>query len=158
VSTHEVSVTVNGANRRATVEARDMLADLLRTDLELTGTHLACEHGVCGACTVLVDGAPVRSCLMLAVQANGREVTTVEGLASGTELHPVQQGFYECHSFQCGFCTPGVVMTTAAYLADHPDPTELEVREMLAGNLCRCTGYQSIVAGVLRGADLLRQG
>jgi carbon-monoxide dehydrogenase small subunit len=158
VSTHEVSVTVNGIARSARVEARDVLADVLRTELELTGTHLACEHGVCGSCTVLVDGAPVRSCLMLAVQANGRDVTTIEGLAPAGELSPVQQGFYECHSFQCGFCTPGIVMTTAAYLADHPSPSEPEVREMLAGNLCRCTGYQSIVAGVLRAAELLREG
>jgi carbon-monoxide dehydrogenase small subunit len=158
VSTHEVSVTVNGVARSARVEARDVLADVLRTELELTGTHLACEHGVCGSCTVLVDGAPVRSCLMLAVQADGRDVTTIEGLAPAGELSPVQQGFYECHSFQCGFCTPGIVMTTAAYLADHPSPSEPEVREMLAGNLCRCTGYQSIVAGVLRAAELLREG
>jgi carbon-monoxide dehydrogenase small subunit len=158
VSTHEVSVTVNGIARSARVEARDVLAEVLRTELELTGTHLACEHGVCGSCTVLVDGAPVRSCLMLAVQANGRDVTTIEGLAPAGELSPVQQGFYECHSFQCGFCTPGIVMTTAAYLADHPSPSEPEVREMLAGNLCRCTGYQSIVAGVLRAAELLREG
>ena len=156
MSTHEVSVTVNGAVRSARVEARDVLADVLRAELELTGTHLGCEHGVCGSCTVLLDGAPVRSCLVLAVQANGRAVTTVEGLAPAGEMHPVQQGFYECHSFQCGFCTPGIVMTTAAYLADHPAPTEPEVREMLAGNLCRCTGYQSIVAGVLRAAELLR--
>jgi len=156
MSEHEVSVTVNGVARSVRVEARDVLADVLRTELELTGTHLGCEHGVCGSCTVLVDGAPVRSCLMLAVQADGRSVTTVEGLAPADALHPVQQGFYECHSFQCGFCTPGIVMTTAAYLADHPSPTEPEVREMLAGNLCRCTGYQSIVAGVLRAADLLR--
>jgi carbon-monoxide dehydrogenase small subunit len=155
MSHHEMSVTVNGVARSARVEARDTLADVLRHELELTGTHLACEHGVCGSCTVLVDGAPVRSCLMLAVQADGRAVTTVEGLAPAGELHPVQQGFYECHSFQCGFCTPGIIMTTAAYLADHPGPTEPEVREMLAGNLCRCTGYQSIVAGVLRAADLL---
>jgi carbon-monoxide dehydrogenase small subunit len=153
-----ITVTVNGVPREATVPVRRLLSDALRHDLGLTGTHVGCEHGVCGACTVLVDGAPVRSCLMLAVQANGREVTTVEGLAPVGEMHPVQQGFYECHSFQCGFCTPGIVMTTAAYLADHPSPTEPEVREMLAGNLCRCTGYQSIVAGVLRAADLLREG
>ena len=152
-----MAVTVNGVVRTARVEARDVLADVLRHELELTGTHLACEHGVCGSCTVLLEGAPVRSCLMLAVQADGRAVTTVEGLAPAGELHPVQQGFYECHSFQCGFCTPGIVLTTAAYLADHPAPTEPEVREMLAGNLCRCTGYQSIVAGVLRAAELLRE-
>jgi carbon-monoxide dehydrogenase small subunit len=158
VSEHHVSLTVNGEVRRATVEARATLADALRVELELTGTHLGCEHGVCGSCTVLVDGAPVRSCLMLAVQANGRSVTTVEGLADGAAMHPVQQGFYECHSFQCGFCTPGIVMTTAAFLADNPSPTEHEIRESLAGNLCRCTGYQSIVEGVQRAAKLLREG
>jgi carbon-monoxide dehydrogenase small subunit len=158
VSEHEVALTVNGEARRATVAARDSLADLVRVDLELTGTHLGCEHGVCGSCTVLVDGDPVRSCLMLAVQADGRSITTVEGLADGADMHPVQQGFYECHSFQCGFCTPGIVMTTAAFLAGNPDPTEPEIRESLAGNLCRCTGYQSIVEGVQRAAELLREG
>jgi carbon-monoxide dehydrogenase small subunit len=156
MSEHQVELMVNGEPRRATVEGRQTLADALRVELELTGTHVGCEHGVCGSCTVLVDGAPVRSCLMLAVQADGRSVTTVEGLADGADMHPVQQGFYECHSFQCGFCTPGIVMTTAAFLADNPSPTEHEVRESLAGNLCRCTGYQSIVDGVQRAAELLR--
>jgi carbon-monoxide dehydrogenase small subunit len=158
MSEHQVELMVNGKPRRATVEGRQTLADALRVELELTGTHVGCEHGVCGSCTVLVDGAPVRSCLMLAVQANGRSVTTIEGLAEGADMHPVQQGFYECHSFQCGFCTPGIVMTTAAFLADNPSPTEHEVRESLAGNLCRCTGYQSIVEGVQRAAELLREG
>ena len=144
----EVHLTVNGAPRRATVEPRRMLSELLRDDLELTGTHVACEHGVCGACTVLLDGQPVRSCLVLGVQANGRAVTTIEGVA-GDELHPVQQGFYECHSFQCGFCTPGFVMATVALLAEHAHPTAEEAREWLSGNLCRCTGYRSIVDGVL---------
>jgi carbon-monoxide dehydrogenase small subunit len=156
MSTHEVAVTVNGVTRTARVEARASLADVVRGELELTGTHLACEHGVCGACTVLLDGDLVRSCLVLAVQADGRAVTTVEGLAPAGELSAVQQGFYECHSFQCGFCTPGIVMTTHRFLQDHPDPSEHEVREMLSANLCRCTGYQSIVAGVLRAAELLR--
>ncbi len=157
MSRHDVELTVNGVPRTASVEARQTLADTLRVDLELTGTHLACEHGVCGACTVLVDGDPVRSCLVLAVQVGGREVTTVEGLATGEEMHPVQQGFYERHSFQCGFCTPGFVMTTAAFLAGCPDPDEGEIREALSGNLCRCTGYQSIVEGVRRAAELLRE-
>jgi carbon-monoxide dehydrogenase small subunit len=156
MSTHEVAVTVNGEGRTVRVEARDSLADVVRRELALTGTHLACEHGVCGACTVLLDGEVVRSCLVLAVQADGRSVTTVEGLAPAGELSPVQRGFYECHSFQCGYCTPGIVVTTHRFLQDHPSPTEAEVREMLAANLCRCTGYQSIVAGVLRAAELLR--
>ena len=149
----EVAVVVNGAPRRAVVEARRTLAELLREDLELTGTHLGCEHGVCGSCTVLLDGAPVRSCLTLAVQAAGHDVRTVEGLAEGDHLHPVQQAFVECHSFQCGFCTPGVVMTAVALLEREPVPDEHAVRDALSGNLCRCTGYQSIVDGVLRAAS-----
>jgi carbon-monoxide dehydrogenase small subunit len=152
-----VAVTVNGVAHEVHVEVRRSLADTLREDLGLTGTHLGCEHGVCGSCTVLLDGAPVRSCLVLAVQAAGRTVTTIEGLADGDELHPVQQGCLERHAFQCGFCTPGMVVTAAAFLVEHPDPDEGEVREALSGNLCRCTGYQSIVAGVLRGAELARQ-
>jgi carbon-monoxide dehydrogenase small subunit len=132
------------------------LADFLREKLHLTGTHLGCEHGVCGACTVLFDGAAIRSCLMLAVQADGHEVLTVEGLSDGDTLHPVQQAFRESHSFQCGFCTPGFVMSTVALLADNPDITEAEVRETLSGNICRCTGYESIVDGVLRAAGAAR--
>ncbi len=154
----DVELRVNGETRRARVEARRSLAELLREDLELTGTHLGCEHGVCGSCTVLLDGDPVRSCLTLAVQATGREVTTVEGLADGGRLHPVQQGSLECHSFQCGFCTPGVVVMAAALLDDVPDPDEATIREALSGNLCRCTGYDSIVAGVLRAAEIRREG
>ena len=153
----EVHLTVNGEPRRASVEPRRMLSELLRDDLELTGTHVACEHGVCGACTVLLDGQPVRSCLVLGVQADGRAVTTIEGVA-GDELHPVQQGFYECHSFQCGFCTPGFVMSTLALLADDPAPEERAIREGVSGNLCRCTGYESIVRGVQRAAELLAEG
>jgi aerobic carbon-monoxide dehydrogenase small subunit len=152
----DVAVEVNGEVRRARVEARRSLAELLRDDLGLTGTHLGCEHGVCGSCTVLLDGAIVRSCLTLAVQADGRAVTTVEGLADGDRLHPVQQGCLECHSFQCGFCTPGVLMTAAALLDEVPDPDEATIREALSGNLCRCTGYESIVEGVLRAAVLRR--
>ena len=153
----DVELSVNGEARRARVEARRSLAELLRDDLGLTGTHLGCEHGVCGSCTVLLDGEPVRSCLTLAVQATGRAVTTVEGLAVGDDLHPVQQGCLECHSFQCGFCTPGVLVTAAALLDAVPDPDEATIREALSGNLCRCTGYESIVEGVLRAAELRRE-
>ena len=153
----DVELSVNGEARRARVEARRSLAELLRDDLGLTGTHLGCEHGVCGSCTVLLDGEPVRSCLTLAVQATGRAVTTVEGLAVGDDLHPVQQGCLECHSFQCGFCTPGVLVTAAALLDEVPDPDEATIREALSGNLCRCTGYESIVEGVLRAAELRRE-
>jgi aerobic carbon-monoxide dehydrogenase small subunit len=148
----DIELSVNGERRRAEADVRVTLADFLRGPLELTGTHLGCEHGVCGACTVLVDGVAVRSCLMLAVQARGHEVLTVEGLARGEELHPVQQAFWESHSFQCGFCTPGFVMMTVALLQENPHPTEAEVRDVLSGNICRCTGYQSIVEGVLLAA------
>jgi carbon-monoxide dehydrogenase small subunit len=148
----KIEMVVNGVGREAEADVRMTLADFLRGPLELTGTHLGCEHGVCGACTVLVDGVAVRSCLMLAVQARGREVVTVEGLADGEKLHPVQQAFWESHAFQCGFCTPGFVMTTVALLEENPNPTEAEIRDVLSGNICRCTGYQSIVEGVLRAA------
>jgi carbon-monoxide dehydrogenase small subunit len=154
----ELTVTVNGAARTGPVEPRRLLADFLRDDLGLTGTHLGCEHGVCGSCTVLLDGEPVRSCLMLAVQAGGRAVETIEGLAGPEGLHPVQQGFREAHSFQCGFCTPGFVMATVALLAEQPAPTEHEIREALGGNICRCTGYTSIVDGVQLAAAKLREG
>jgi aerobic carbon-monoxide dehydrogenase small subunit len=148
----DIELTVNGETRQATVPPRLTLADLLRDRLELTGTHLGCEHGVCGACTVLLDGVAVRSCLMLAVQARGHEVVTVEGLADGDQMHPVQQAFWESHAFQCGFCTPGFVMSTVALLDENPSPSEEEVREVLSGNICRCSGYQSIVEGVLLAA------
>ena len=156
----EIELTVNGSSRRATVEPRRTLAEVLREELHLTGTHLGCEHGVCGACTVLLDGEPVRSCLVLGVQARGADVVTVEGLASGPDvaaMHPVQRAFYESLSFQCGFCTPGFVMTTTAYLTERAaagatdPPTEDEIRAALSSNLCRCTGYQAIVEGVRRG-------
>jgi carbon-monoxide dehydrogenase small subunit len=147
-----VSVTVNGAAREAEVEPRRTLADFLRDDCRLTGTHLGCEHGVCGACTVLLDGRAVRSCLVFAVQADGAEVTTVEGLADGDELTPVQQAFRDEHGLQCGFCTPGFVVSATAFLAEHPDPTDDEIREGLSGNLCRCTGYQGIIQAVRRAA------
>jgi len=147
--TEPTRLTVNGTPVEAAIEARLTLADLLRDELGLTGTHLGCEHGVCGACTVLLDGEAVRSCLVLAVQAEGREVRTVEGLADGDQLGPVQQAFWEAHGFQCGFCTPGFVMTTVALLEENPTADEAEIREALSGNICRCTGYQSIVDGVL---------
>ena len=152
---HEVRLTVNGAARRAQVPARRLLSDFLRHDLELTGTHVGCEHGVCGACTVLLDGAPVRSCLLLAVSADGAEITTVEGLTEpdGT-LSPVQQAFADCHGLQCGFCTPGFLTTITAALENNPEPSPEEAREIIGGNLCRCTGYQNIVKSVLRAAEL----
>jgi aerobic-type carbon monoxide dehydrogenase small subunit (CoxS/CutS family) len=152
-----IELTVNGVARAGTAEPRTTLADFLREELTLTGTHIGCEHGVCGACTVLVDGEPVRSCLMLAVQARGTEVTTVEGLADGATLHPLQQAFMESFAFQCGFCTPGFVMSTLALLRDEPDADEARIREELSGNLCRCTGYQSIVEGVLLAAKRARE-
>ena len=140
-----LTVTVNGEQCSRTVEARRTLADFLRDDLCLTGTHLGCEHGVCGACTVLLDGDAVRSCLMFAVQADGAEVTTIEGLATNGSLHPLQQAFHEQHALQCGYCTPGMIMAAAEILAGSPDPSEDEIRHGLEGNLCRCTGYQNIV-------------
>jgi aerobic carbon-monoxide dehydrogenase small subunit len=152
-----IELTVNGAARQATADVRTTLADFLREGLELTGTHLGCEHGVCGACTVLVDGEVVRSCLMLAVQARGADVLTVEGLADGDVLHPLQQAFRESHAFQCGFCTPGFVMATLALLREDPDADEAKVREELSGNLCRCTGYQSIVEGALLAGQRVRE-
>jgi carbon-monoxide dehydrogenase small subunit len=155
---HEISLTVNGITRRATVPARRLLSDCLRHDLGLTGTHVGCEHGVCGACTVLVGGRPMRSCLLLAVSMDGEQLTTVEGLAGPDgELSPVQQAFHECHGLQCGFCTPGFLTTIHAGLAENPNPDADQAREMIGGNLCRCTGYQNIVASVLRAAELLRE-
>ncbi len=152
MTSFDVELTVNGLARRATVEARRTLADFLREDLGLTGTHLGCEHGVCGACTVLVDGEPARSCLMLAVQARGADVRTVEGLAAGGKMNRLQEAMWDSHGFQCGFCTPGFLMQITALLADIPEPSEAEIREALSGNICRCTGYESIVNGVLRAA------
>jgi carbon-monoxide dehydrogenase small subunit len=150
----EVSLTVNGAAHRVTAPVRRLLSDLLRHDLELVGTHVGCEHGVCGACTILLDGEPVRSCLMLAATADGASITTVEGLADGARLSPVQQAFRECHALQCGFCTPGFLTTVTAYLEEEPNPTQDQARTAIAGNLCRCTGYQNIVKAVLRAAEL----
>jgi carbon-monoxide dehydrogenase small subunit len=151
----EIALTVNGVHRTARAPARRLLSDLLRHDLGLTGTHVGCEHGVCGCCTVLLDGEPVRSCLMFAVTASGHEITTVEGLAApdGT-MSPVQRAFQECHGLQCGFCTPGFLCTVTALLRDNPAPTEDEVIEGISGNLCRCTGYQNIIKAVHRAAEL----
>ena len=157
--TRKITITVNGRAVRAEVEPRLLLADFIRENAGLTGTHLGCEHGVCGACTVQLDGRPVRSCLMFAVQANGRRVTTVESLApSATELHPLQQAFHEHHALQCGFCTPGILMTMEAFLRDQPNPTRAEIRIALAGNLCRCTGYQNIVTAVEAAAHKQKAG
>jgi carbon-monoxide dehydrogenase small subunit len=166
----DITLRVNGATCTGSPEARKTLADFLRDDLDLTGTHLGCEHGVCGACTVIVDGRAVRSCLMLAVQAAGSEVTTIEGLAmkgasaggmgrraGGGGLGTLQQAMWDSHSFQCGFCTPGMVMQAAAFLSDHPDADEQQIREALSGNICRCTGYQSVIDGVLLAAERNRE-
>lgn len=140
-----VRLRVNGKAYEKTAEARKTLADFLRDDLELTGTHLGCEHGVCGACTVVLNGEAVRSCLLFAVQADGADILTVEGLAQGDRLHPLQEAFWEHHGLQCGFCTPGFLLTLYCYLQENPRPSEREIREAIAGNLCRCTGYQNIV-------------
>jgi carbon-monoxide dehydrogenase small subunit len=153
----KIALTVNGTRHEATVPVRVTLADFLRYALRLTGTHLGCEHGVCGACTILLDGQSARSCLMLAIQADGREVTTVEGLASDPKtLHPLQQAFHEHHGLQCGFCTPGILMTLIELLRDNPNPTEEDIRIGISGNLCRCTGYQNIVIAALDAARRLR--
>ena len=158
MSDHDVSLVVNGVPRAATVPARRLLSDFLRHDLGLTGTHVGCEHGVCGACTVLVDGAPMRSCLLFAVSLEGAAITTVEGCRSADGgMGPVQQAFHECHALQCGFCTPGFVTTVTAFLEDNPAPTRDEAREAVSGNLCRCTGYVNIVSAVERAAELRDQ-
>ncbi|HEX8917100.1 MAG TPA: (2Fe-2S)-binding protein [Chloroflexota bacterium] len=153
-----VRLTVNGEDVEQEVPVRLLLSDFLRATLGLTGTHVGCEHGVCGCCTVLLDGEPVRSCLLFAVQTAGHEIKTVEGLApSGGPLHPLQSAFREEHALQCGFCTPGFLMTLVPFMQDHPDPTDTEIREALSGNLCRCTGYQNIVAAVRRAAQTTQQ-
>jgi carbon-monoxide dehydrogenase small subunit len=155
--TRAIAVTVNGKARTREVETRLTLADFLRHELNLTGTHVGCEHGVCGACTVLVNGRSVRSCLMLAVQCDGEEVATVESLAEGGGLNSLQQAFQDHHGLQCGFCTPGILMTLTEFLRDHADPDEGEVREALTGNICRCTGYQGIVDAALAAAKRMRE-
>ena len=150
----EISLSVNGAPQTRAVEPRLLLSDFLRHELGLTGTHVGCEHGVCGACTVLLDGESVRSCLLFAVQAEGAEVTTVEGLAPSAEaLHPLQEAFRDAHGLQCGFCTPGILMSMVPFLRDHPDADEPRIREALSGNLCRCTGYENIVQAVKLAAE-----
>jgi carbon-monoxide dehydrogenase small subunit len=155
---HDVRLRVNGATHDVRVPARRLLSDALRHDCGLTGTHVGCEHGVCGACTVLMDGRPVRSCLVLTVSADDTELTTVEGLTGADDsLSPVQQAFADTHGLQCGFCTPGFLTTITAGLEANPDPTEDDAREMVAGNLCRCTGYQNIVRAVLRAAEIQRE-
>jgi carbon-monoxide dehydrogenase small subunit len=162
-----IQVTVNGRPRTGEAEPRTSLADFLREQLDLTGTHLGCEHGVCGACTVLLEGEPVRSCLLLAVQVEGRSVTTIEGLAGlaaaagsggdeGEALHPLQEAFRKKHGLQCGYCTPGILLTAHAFLRENLAPTDAEIREMLAGNLCRCTGYHFIVEAIAEAARVLR--
>jgi aerobic carbon-monoxide dehydrogenase small subunit len=156
VPTRRVTISVNGVKRTADVEPRLLLAHLLRQGLGLTGTHTGCDTTSCGACTVLFDGQPIKSCTMLGVQADGHEVTTVEGLAGPSELHPIQEGFKDEHGLQCGFCTPGMMLTAKALLEENPDPTEDEVRWALSGNLCRCTGYQNIVKSVLWAAKKLQ--
>ena len=154
-----ITLDVNGSTFTETVATRTTLADFLRHQLRLTGTHLGCEHGVCGACTVLLDGRSARSCLMLAVQADGHQITTVEGLeASDGTLHPLQQAFADHHGLQCGFCTPGMLTTLIELLRDNPDPSESDVRIAISGNLCRCTGYQSIVTATLDAAKRMRTG
>jgi carbon-monoxide dehydrogenase small subunit len=157
VEVRRITVNVNGTDRTVDVEPRLLLAHLLRQALQLTGTHSGCDTSGCGACTVLMDGRPVKSCTVLAVQANGREVETVEGLATASELHPIQEGFKEEHGLQCGFCTPGMMISAKALLERNPDPTEDEVRWALSGNLCRCTGYQNIVKSVLWAAKKMRE-
>ena len=156
---HSIALTINGQRYSGDVEARLTLADFLRHHCDLTGTHVGCEHGVCGACTVHVDGRAARSCTMYAVQADGSEIKTVEVLASdeGNSLHPVQEAFREFNGLQCGFCTPGMQMTIAAYLEENPNPSEQEIRELISGNICRCTGYQGIVKAGLRAAERLRE-
>jgi len=156
--TRKISLSLNGKTYEEEVEVRFTLADFLRQQLGLTGTHLGCEHGVCGACTILLNGRSARSCLMLAVQADGQEITTIEGIApSEDEMHPLQEAFRDNHGLQCGFCTPGMLTTLIEFLGDNPDPTEQEVREAISGNLCRCTGYQGIVAAALDAAQRLRE-
>ena len=151
-----ITLTVNGKSYERSVEVRMTLADFLRDELALTGTHVGCEHGVCGACTILLDGEAVRSCLLLAVQADGRKLMTVEGLARPEELHPLQMAFQERHALQCGFCTPGFLLTAHAFLKENPVPTEAEVRKAISGNLCRCTGYLPIIQAILDAAPIIK--
>ncbi len=157
MSSHEIKVTINGEERSGTVEARLLLVHFIREDLRLTGTHIGCDTTHCGACTVHLDGVPVKSCTVLAVQAHGRAITTVEGLEQNGQLHAVQAGFIEKHGLQCGYCTPGMMMTSCALLAKNPNPTELEIREAISGNLCRCTGYVNIVKAIQDAAARIQK-
>ena len=151
-----ISVTVNGKTYEREVEPRRLLSDFLRDDLRLTGTHVGCEHGVCGSCTVKLDGRTARSCLTFAVMADGAEITTIEGLGSIDEMHPLQKAFWEKHGLQCGFCTPGMLMTAAELLESNPDPSVDDIRDAISGNLCRCTGYQTIVESIQHAAQLMK--
>src|SRR5258707_3503729 len=151
-----IYLSVNGTRHEVQCEPRKLLSDVLREDCRVTATHVGCEHGVCGACTVLIDGRPARSCLAYAVQMDEAQITTIEAVAQDGRLSPLQQALHECHGLQCGFCTPGIVMTFEAYLREHPRLTEVEVREVLTGNLCRCTGYQNIVRAILLAAERIR--
>ncbi len=157
MATHKLKLSVNGAAQQLEVESRLLLVHLLREDLRLTGTHIGCDTTHCGACTVLLDGVPVKSCTVLAVQAEGASITTVEGLEQGGKLSAVQQGFWDKHGLQCGFCTPGMMMTCSALLKDNPSPTELQIREAISGNLCRCTGYVNIIKAVQSAAEQLQK-
>ena len=152
-----VSLVVNDQTYDLTLDTRRLLSDVLREDLHLTGTHVGCEHGVCGACTILIDGRPARACLTFAVQMEGHEVKTIEAVSDGAELTPLQQALHQEHGLQCGFCTAGIIMTFEAYLKDNPDPSEAEIRDVLSGNLCRCTGYQNIVSAVSKAAAVMRE-
>lgn len=158
MSEHEVTLTINGESITRTVEARTLLVHFIREDLSLTGTHIGCDTTSCGACTVLVNGTPVKSCTVFAVQADGSEVETIESLAAGGELHPLQEGFWEKHGLQCGYCTPGMIMSAKGFLAENPNPTEEEIRQGISGNLCRCTGYNKIVEAIQFAADKLQEG
>ena len=158
MNTHHIKLTINGVNREAEVEPRLLLVHFLRENLNLTGTHIGCDTTSCGACTVVLNGKPVKSCTVLAVQADGGEVMTVEGLAQNGNLHPIQEGFHEEHGLQCGFCTPGMMMTTSAFLKQNPNPTEEEIRWAISGNLCRCTGYVNIVKAVQYAAEKMKAG
>ena len=154
---HQIQVKINGTDQKAEVESRLLLVHLLREKLSMTGTHIGCDTTHCGACTVLLDGVPVKSCTVLAVQADGREVKTVEGLEQDGKLHAIQEGFWQEHGLQCGFCTPGMMLTSSALLARNPDPSEAEIRQAISGNLCRCTGYVNIIKSVQHAAAALRQ-
>ena len=153
---HSITVTINGTEHSAEVDSRLLLVHLIRDELRLTGTHIGCDTTHCGACTVLIDGEPMKSCTVLAVQADGREIMTVEGLAENGNLHPLQEGFWEEHGLQCGFCTPGMLMTGYALLRRNPDPSEIEIREAISGNLCRCTGYVNIIKSVRYAAEKMK--